>query len=98
MSQESRRIPIRTCVICREKRQINDLLRIVKTPEGEIVFDKTGRMDGRGVYVCCDVEHWGQNSRSEGISRGKLSNALKMKIDDSKVKLLNIAINLHIAE
>jgi len=98
MSQITRRIPTRTCVICREKRQSNDLLRIVKTPEGEIVFDKTGRMDGRGAYVCGDAGHWDENSPSEGISRGKLGNALKTKIDDSKVKLLNHAINLHINE
>ena len=83
-------------MICREKRHWNDLLRIVKTPEGQIVFDKTGRMDGRGAYVCSDAGHWAENGPSDGISRGRLNNALKTKIDDSNVKLLNHAINLHI--
>ena len=98
MSQVKRHIPTRTCVICREKRQKNELLRIVKSPEGEIVFDVTGRMDGRGAYVCGDATHWGENSPSEGSSRGKLGNALKTKIDESRMKLLSDAIQLHITE
>ncbi len=98
MSQKSRRIPTRTCVVCREKRERQDLLRIVKTPEGKIIFDATGRIDGRGAYVCRVADHIGAGRRSGGIDRGKLENALKVEIDDSTVKLLSDAINLHIAE
>lgn len=54
--QKVKKIPQRQCVGCRTKRDKRDLLRIVKTPEGEIVLDATGKKSGRGVYVCPDPE------------------------------------------
>jgi len=98
MSQNKRRIQTRTCVVCRERRQRIDLLRIVRTPDGQIAFDKTGRMDGRGAYVCGDGGHRGDNSRGQSIDRGKLRHALKIEVDDSMVNLLNEAIKSHQAE
>jgi len=44
--------PIRQCVACRQKRKKKDLLRIVRTPPGLIVFDPEQRESGRGVYLC----------------------------------------------
>ena len=52
--QKVKKIPQRQCVGCRTKRDKRDLLRIVKTPEGEIVLDATGKKSGRGAYVCPD--------------------------------------------
>ena len=89
MSQQNRQIPTRTCVVCRTKRQRDELIRLVKTPEGQILFDSTGRMDGRGAYVCADADHWG-----EGIDRGRLKNALKATIEDSTLRSLNEAMDL----
>ena len=89
MSQQHGHIAIRTCVVCRAKRQSNELLRLVRTPEGQILFDRTGRMDGRGAYVCADADHWG-----DGIDRGRLKNALKATIDDSTLRSLNEAMDL----
>ncbi len=42
----------RTCVVCRDVSAKNELLRVVRTPQGEITFDPTGRMNGRGAYLC----------------------------------------------
>lgn len=42
----------RTCIVCRESNTKSNLLRVVRTPEGAVVFDSTGRMNGRGAYVC----------------------------------------------
>jgi len=89
MNQQNRDIPSRTCVVCRTKRQRDELLRLVKTPAGQILFDSTGRMDGRGAYVCADADHWG-----EGIDRGRLNNALKVTIDDSTLRSLNAVMDL----
>ena len=50
--QKVKKIPQRQCVGCRTKRDKRDLLRIVKTPEGEIVLDATGKKSGRGAYIC----------------------------------------------
>ncbi|MBQ6321898.1 MAG: YlxR family protein, partial [Lachnospiraceae bacterium] len=49
---QSKRIPLRKCVGCQEMKSKKELLRIVLTPEGQILFDPTGRMNGRGAYVC----------------------------------------------
>jgi hypothetical protein len=47
--------PQRTCVGCRCSRALPDLLRLVCTPQGEVLLDRSGRLPGRGAYVCCDV-------------------------------------------
>ena len=52
--QKPRKIPQRMCVGCREKRDKKDLLRVVRTPEGQLVRDATGQPSGRGAYVCRD--------------------------------------------
>ena len=49
---KSRKIPQRMCVGCREMKNKKELLRIVKTPEGQVVLDKTGKKSGRGAYIC----------------------------------------------
>lgn len=42
----------RTCIVCRETSAKGQLLRVVRTPEGTVAFDPTGRMNGRGAYLC----------------------------------------------
>jgi predicted RNA-binding protein YlxR (DUF448 family) len=42
----------RTCLACRGKFNKNQLIRIVKTPNGDYLVDKTGKLDGRGAYIC----------------------------------------------
>ena len=54
--QKPRKIPQRMCVGCREKRDKKDLLRVVRTPEGQLVLDATGKKSGRGAYVCRDPQ------------------------------------------
>ena len=51
-----RKVPMRTCVACRTERQKRDLVRVVRTTEGEIVLDATGRRNGRGAYLCPNAE------------------------------------------
>lgn len=47
-----RKIPQRMCLGCQEMRNKKDLLRIVRTPSGEIEIDSTGKKSGRGAYIC----------------------------------------------
>src|SRR5438309_1264172 len=47
-----RHIPQRSCVACRTVQDKKDLVRLVRTPEGEIVVDPTGKRNGRGAYLC----------------------------------------------
>ncbi len=51
-----RKIPLRMCVGCREMKPKKELLRVVKSPAGEIALDRTGKMPGRGAYVCRDAQ------------------------------------------
>ena len=46
------RIPFRKCCACGGMKEKTTLYRIVKTPEGEIFFDRSGKRDGRGAYIC----------------------------------------------
>lgn len=48
----SKTVPMRQCVGCRERKNKSELIRIVKTPEGEIMTDLTGKKNGRGMYIC----------------------------------------------
>ena len=51
-----KKIPMRTCVVTKEKCEKKDLLRIVRTPDGKIIVDLTGKANGRGAYLKKDVE------------------------------------------
>ena len=49
-------MPQRTCMGCNEKKDKNELIRIVKNKENEISIDKTGKAQGRGAYICDDIK------------------------------------------
>ncbi|QWB99620.1 YlxR family protein [Mycoplasmatota bacterium] len=49
-----RKIPMRKCVVSNERKEKKNLLRVVRTPEGNVIFDETGKANGRGVYLSKD--------------------------------------------
>ena len=51
-----KKVPLRTCVITKEKCEKRSLLRVVRTPEGIVVFDKSGKANGKGAYVKKDKD------------------------------------------
>lgn len=53
---KTKKIPMRTCVITKEKCPKGELIRVVRTPEGEVIVDKTGKANGRGAYLKKDLE------------------------------------------
>ena len=53
---KTRKIPMRMCVGCREMKEKKSLIRVVRSPEGEVSLDPTGKKSGRGAYVCRDGE------------------------------------------
>lgn len=53
--RKQRKIPLRQCVGCQEQKEKKALIRIVRTPEHDIVIDPTGKKSGRGAYICHDV-------------------------------------------
>lgn len=53
---KTKKIPMRSCVVTKEKCEKKDLLRIVRTPNGEVIVDTTGKANGRGAYLKKDIE------------------------------------------
>ena len=51
-----KKVPLRSCVITKEQLPKQELLRVVKTPEGEVKVDETGKLNGRGAYIKKDIE------------------------------------------
>ena len=49
---KKRKIPLRICIGCQEKLPKKDLVRVVRSPEGNVVLDLTGKKSGRGAYIC----------------------------------------------
>jgi predicted RNA-binding protein YlxR (DUF448 family) len=50
--KSNKKTPVRTCIVCREEKPKPEMIRVVKTPEGEIAVDEGGKMNGRGAYIC----------------------------------------------
>lgn len=51
-TMKTRKIPLRKCVACQEMKAKKELTRIVRSPEGEVSVDSTGKKSGRGAYLC----------------------------------------------
>ena len=52
MEQKVKKIPMRQCLGCNEHKEKRELLRVLRTPDGEILLDFTGKKSGRGAYIC----------------------------------------------
>ena len=64
-----KRIPQRQCMGCRERRNKRDMIRVVRTPEGAVNLDFSGKMNGRGAYICPDPECLKKAIRSKSLDR-----------------------------
>ena len=69
----AKKVPMRMCVGCREMKPKKELLRIVRSPEGEISVDRTGKVSGRGAYICANAEC---------LSRARKIKALERALDE----------------
>ena len=75
--------PQRTCMGCNTKKNKQDLVRIVKNKEQQICIDKTGKMDGRGAYICNSVECLDKIIKSRRLERvlsSKLNDDIYMEL------------------
>lgn len=71
----------RQCVGCQEFHNGKEMFRIVKTPEGEIVYDPTGKRNGRGVYICKNAACLERATKKGGIAR-----SLHMQIPEQTLR------------
>ena len=65
----SKKIPLRQCVGCSEMKSKKEMLRVLKTAEGEVTLDTTGKLNGRGAYLCKDAECLKKAIKHKGIER-----------------------------
>lgn len=64
-----KKIPLRSCVVTKEKLPKKDLLRIVRTPEGGVIVDLSGKANGRGAYIKKDLEVLNKARKSKILER-----------------------------
>ena len=64
-----RHIPLRTCVSCRTSGDKRGLLRVARQPDGLVVFDRTGKTNGRGAYVCANPSCIGLAKKQNKFAR-----------------------------
>ena len=64
-----KKIPMRMCTACREMKPKRELVRVVKTPENEILLDLTGKLNGRGADICKSAECLEKAEKSNALQR-----------------------------
>ena len=93
MPAKPRKIPMRMCVGCREMKPKVELLRVVKPQEGDAHIDRTGKAQGRGAYVCGQIECLRKAKKSRALER-----ALEAQIDEAVFAQLEAQIEALQAE
>ena len=74
---KQKHIPLRTCVFCRETKPKRELLRVVRTPDGHVIIDATGKKSGRGAYLCARLSCWEQ-----AVQKKRLEQELETTISE----------------
>ncbi len=64
-----KKIPQRQCTGCRERKSKRELIRVVRTPEGAVKLDFSGKLNGRGAYICPDPECLKKAIRAKSLDR-----------------------------
>ncbi|MBQ3235629.1 MAG: YlxR family protein [Clostridia bacterium] len=72
-----KKVPMRTCIACRAEKPKKELIRIVKSKDGEFSVDKTGKLNGRGAYLCDDP-----NCAQKIIKKKMLKSAFGVEVPD----------------
>lgn len=72
---KQRRVPERTCIVCRQVRPKRELIRIVRTPSGHVELDPTGKKSGRGAYLCARRSCW-----EPALRKGKLEHEFELTL------------------
>lgn len=80
-----KKIPLRQCIGCGEMKSKKEMLRVLKTPEDEIILDATGRKNGRGAYLCFDKECLQKAIKNRGLERS-LKTAIPVSVYESLEK------------
>lgn len=64
-----KKVPLRTCIVTKEKCEKRDLLRVVRTPDKNVIFDPSGKANGKGAYLKKDIEVINKAQKSKILDR-----------------------------
>ena len=87
MTPRPRHVPVRQCVACRQMRPKREMVRVVRMPSGEVRVDATGKVSGRGAYVCPRPE-----CADQAVTQGRLQHALDVVMPSAVADDLRMAI------
>ncbi len=86
-----KKVPMRQCIGCGERKEKKSLIRIIRTPEGEIAVDFTGKKNGRGAYICNSSDCLSMAQKKKSLERSlntdipeSVYQALTKEIDDNE--------------
>ncbi|CAM5788396.1 YlxR family protein [Brevibacillus borstelensis] len=80
ITMKQKKIPLRKCIVCQEMFPKKELVRVVRTPQEEIIIDPTGKAAGRGAYVCRQESCLKPDTFAAGKWKKVLERALNMSV------------------
>ncbi len=83
----TKKVPLRMCVGCQEMKPKKELIRIVRTPESEILLDSTGKKSGRGAYICPKKE-----CLEKALKGKRLEKNLEQQISEDIINRLKVGL------
>lgn len=86
-----KKVPLRKCTGCGEMKNKKELVRVIRTPEDEILIDATGKKNGRGAYICGTPECFAKARKNKGLERS-LKTAIPAEVYEtleSRLKEIN---------
>ncbi|SDZ99666.1 hypothetical protein SAMN02745687_01364 [Lachnospiraceae bacterium NK3A20] len=86
-----KKIPMRSCTGCGEKKEKSSLIRVIRTPEGTVKLDPTGRAPGRGTYLCPNPDCLQKARKKHALSRSLGVEIPKETLDLLETELRNMS-------
>ena len=91
MEKKVKKIPMRQCLGCNEHKPKAELLRVVRSPEGEISLDFVGKKSGRGAYICRDVK-----CLRRALKSGRIGKNLECEIPEAVYSAMESELTSHV--
>ena len=83
-----KKVPLRTCVVSHEKCEKKDLFRVVRTPLGEVVYDSTGKLNGKGAYLKKSIEVINKAKKTKILEKA-LGESISDEVYDNLERIIN---------
>lgn len=87
----SKKIPMRMCVGCREMKEKREMIRVIKTADGDVLIDLTGKKNGRGAYLCKNAECMKLAVKNHGLERSFQTGIPKDTVEELMREMETIA-------